>query len=289
MSVNLLTPQEFNSQIFEIKDELENLTNVNKKIEKAINQAYKHNKPGQTSFKINKEKCRELMHKLLKDSTSELDCSPIEHRKIAKIVENIKSEVATELEELSSNSYRMYLLSAKSTIGFKVLGNETLRDDKLALSNFGRLQSPRSSPRSSPVFNEDEQNIGGAILSDTTWNVLKNDSVILGAIHACQNVYIPHDKETLCSLPDNELYKSSHMRILTREIVQLSESGYEIIEHKNGKSLGTVLVCKNFEKAKNSTLANLWFSVKELNSAATVREHLSKIPTTPEEAHVEVC
>jgi hypothetical protein len=134
--------------------------------------------------------------------------------------------------------------------GFLVLGSKGLRDSPDELRNL------------LPLTDAPHEN--GAVFAPRKWSVLKNDMMLLGAIHAqkpcmifCRHANPQGNGDSMVNVSDVWDEEHDKPRIFGRELAILQAAGYAPLSHSFQQSLGIVLVCANPEKASRFTLEDV--------------------------------
>jgi len=206
-------------------------------------------------------------------------------KKIQASAAALETKINEDFDAMQQEAFNLYRLAAQSSIGFKLLGNELIRENRIIQENFGTISS-RKSPLSFEEIDEDSV-IGGGVLNDGNWNIFKNDAVMLGTIHSCQEVYLCWSYDELCSLPDSELY-DHYLRVVAREITQLVSAGYGLIDGTDAMH-GIVFVPLDQDRAKSLSLSDMANAAAQVNSADKMRSILFSIPKISYDDYVKPC
>ncbi len=177
----------------------------------------------------------------------------------------IKTSQASHREDFEKRCYKMYLNAIEGILPFMVVGHEGLCESVEMLYNFGVLSTDEPFCKKEikgPLPTEMHQ---GAVLSQSNWSVLLNDSYIFGAIHARKSfhLYEPEGR-----LPNKNFWDDQNQRprVLGREVMMLKAAGYIRLEHPY-PSLEKVLIPG----------ADRRVGLKELIAAAEKTESLESI------------
>jgi hypothetical protein len=179
-----------------------------------------------------------------------------------------------------------------SLLPFKVLGDDSIRAQHDLRANVGRLCTPSQDNLerikemqkidSSIPTTETIQYLG-SVLYDKNWNIMKNDAVMLGTIHAKQPAYLTFNLETLRTMKDISFHSDKYIKVQFREILQLAAAGYKMVIPSQAKAnvpldLDNIIMI-NFKPENSSkfTMENLLDALNGIDSAADVREAIGNI------------
>ena len=180
-----------------------------------------------------------------------------------------------QYNQLIIEGFKAYQISANLNLGFTVLGSEEIRSKKEYLQSFGVLST--GTPLLPSRFSLPDGVTGshGSILSDSSWTIFKNDSVMLGVIHAFQTVYIDGNigDHTLNFFFDTT---NKRPRLVGREIAMLITGGYKLIKQSNENHFGYVFGCFDREKARNTTFKETLLAVDNIKTESGFADLLKK-------------
>jgi len=166
-----------------------------------------------------------------------------------------------QLEKKMQALYGIYMNAfaggklGSSEKGIVVIGSSELRTP-LMESNFGHLDETRE----------------GCVFVPNHWDLLKNDLMILGAIHA-HKVFILQYSTKTNAVEDDERAQfwdptQNAPKTLAREVLMLLAAGYKVWPYKDEDKLGRVFVCTDPEKASAFTLKKANQSVSAIDKKA---------------------
>lgn len=177
----------------------------------------------------------------------------------------LTASVDREKSAILAKAYILYQNAFDGTLPCMVFGASRLRSSDQELQNFGAISEVAPACRAGLVPSLPETKKGG-VLCDNSWNVIKNDAYMLGAIHAGKTFYLfRQENESLDEMLWDEKHNRPHMT--GREIAMLYAAGYRQVAPEADKTrYGATFVCLDRNKAENFTYAQALAAANKVRS-----------------------
>jgi len=174
---------------------------------------------------------------------------------------------------------QLYNNAKTQKLSFVVLGETSIRQDETLLKNLGTISTnPVMSKKiikkylSNAFQGEGTQKINkltrehlmkGAVLNEGNWFILPNDMVMLGVIHSGKECHIATNEGKIPSKDTLWDDKEMRPRVLGRELLQLYDAGYRIVQESLLEGRNIVMMRVDTKTAQEADLKGIRDSVKE--------------------------
>lgn len=204
-------------------------------------------------------------------------------------------------DKIISKAYLLYKRAYEGSLPVMVIGGSDLRggERELEFLNFGTIakETPRCSTRIIQTIREREKEAEsklsmtqyGAILCESSWDIIQNDAYVLGGIHARKTFYLYLNGPSNLSgvLWDQ---KAGRPRVVGREIIMLNAAGYhQVANVDQRKNYGATFVSLDPAVAQGFTVEKALDAVSKVTSEQTILKMCDYTPDDTRQRDTSAC